>query len=110
MAIVVGVINYFNEIIEYLVRGQSFEEMLLLTERARFWLILISNTLFDQPILGHGYQMLGDDGITKHFPDLGYSISNAHNTFIQTFVGLGLIGFFLLSYHLLRVVMSLRYV
>ena len=110
MAIVVGVINYSNEIIEYLVRGQSFEEMLLLTERARFWLRLISDTLFDAPILGYGYQMLGNDGITKYFPDLEYSISNTHNTFIQTFVGLGLIGFSLLSYHLLRVVMSLRYV
>ena len=107
---VVGTAMYLNDIMEYVLRGQSYEELLLLTERGRFWTILISDTLSDSPILGYGYQMLSHDGLLKNFNDFGYSISNAHNVFIQTFSGLGLIGFSLLSYHLLRVVISLRYV
>jgi hypothetical protein len=107
---VVGTAMYLNDIMEYVLRGQSYEELLLLTERGRFWGILVSDTLFNRPFLGYGYQMLSHDGLLKSFNDYGYSISNAHNTFIQTFTGLGLIGFSLLSYHLLRVVISLRYV
>jgi len=110
IVIVVGTAMYSYDIMEYVLRGQSYEELFLLTERGRFWTILISDTLSDSPILGYGYQMLSHDGLLKNFNDFGYSISNAHNVFIQTFSGLGLIGFSLLSYHLLRVVISLRYV
>ena len=48
--------------------------------------------------------------MVKYFPERGYSISNAHNTFIQTFVGLGIVGLLLLMYHLVKVLTSLRYV
>jgi O-Antigen ligase len=86
----------------YLLREQELEDLLRLTERTRFWEALIVDTWHQNPFLGYGYQMLSENGIVKDFPNYGYSISNAHNTFVQTFVGLGLVGLMLLLYQLLK--------
>jgi DNA-binding transcriptional regulator of glucitol operon len=99
-----------DAVVELILRGQNLEELLSLTERTTFWKVLIVDTLSESPILGYGYQMMSYDGLSKNFTDLGYSRSNAHNTFIQTFVGLGLVGLMLLLYHLLKVIQCFNYV
>lgn len=105
--IIVVVSSKYETIVQYILRGQQLDDLLRLTERVRFWSYLVSDTFNESPLLGYGYQMLSTNGIIKYFPDMGYSISNAHNSFIQTFVGLGLIGLALLLYQILRTVYSL---
>jgi hypothetical protein len=100
----------FDELIEYVLRGQQIGDLIQLTERVRFWRVIIADTLTESPLLGYGYQMMSNDGISKYFADLQYSRSNAHNTFIQTFSGLGLLGTAVLFYHLFVVAKSFRYV
>ena len=99
-----------DAVVELILRNQKIEEFLSLTGRVAFWKVLIVDTLSESPILGYGYQMMSYDGLSKNFTDLGYSRSNAHNTFVQTFTGLGLVGLMLLLYHLLKVTQSFNYV
>jgi len=109
-AVLMIAIMYFDQLLAYVLRGQQVEDFIHLTERVKFWKVIIADTLTESPLFGYGYQMMSYDGVSKYFADLHYSRSNAHNTFIQTFSGLGLIGSAVLFYHLIMVGKSFRYI
>ena len=102
--------NNFNEMVQYVLRGQEQKDLFQLTERTVFWATLIDDTVSDSFLLGYGYQMLSLAGMLKYFPEQGYTISNAHNTFIQTFVGLGAIGLSLLLYSIFKAFVAFFFV
>ena len=87
--------------LEIAARGQNFQELISLSSRVTFWSELVVDTTFQRPIFGFGYQMLSEDGTTKIFSSLGgIARGNAHNTFVQTYAGLGIIGVSLLSWNI----------
>ncbi len=103
-------VDSYNELFDFILRGQDQEEFVQLTGRMAFWYSLLRDTGSERFFIGYGYQMLGQEGMVRYIPEHGYTISNAHNVFIQTFVGLGMIGLLLLIFHLVKVLISLRYV
>ena len=83
-------------------RQQNFQELIQLSSRTIFWQEIIIDTFEESPFLGYGYQMMSHDGTTKVFESLGFiARGNAHNTFVQTFSGLGVIGLALLILNIL---------
>lgn len=81
-------------IISLLERGQGLENLLSLGGRTLFWERLISEGVWSPSVLyGFGYQMLSGEG--RGSISAGVTISMAHNNFIQSFLGLGVIGLML---------------
>lgn len=98
----------FGLVVDLVKRGQTLEDLISLTTRTIFWKELIVDTTLESPFLGYGYQMMGPDGTTKVFESLGGTVrSSAHNTFIQTYAGLGVFGLIILAWNITNVL--LRY-
>lgn len=92
----------FEAAFEIFLRQQNFQELIQLSSRTIFWQEIIIDTFEESPFLGYGYQMMSHDGTTKVFESLGFiARGNAHNTFVQTFSGLGVIGLALLILNIL---------
>ena len=82
-------------ILRFFERGHGIENLTSLGGRTDVWTVIINQSQFGINILwGFGYQMLSSDGLTSSDGDI--SITMAHSNFIQTFLGLGIIGFILL--------------
>ncbi|GAB1268530.1 hypothetical protein NBRC116493_17830 [Aurantivibrio infirmus] len=103
------VLGNWEYLMKYILRGQEWGDLLNLTERVSFWVRISKDTVNESPIVGYGYQMLSSDGLYKTFDDKAYVVSNAHNTFIQTLAGLGILGLAVLLYHLVQVVSTVRF-
>jgi len=82
-----------NSLLNYLNRGQDVNTIMSLTGRTEIWSFAI-NKIFNGPISflgGHGYGVtklvLNDEGI------LPFYAYHCHNAFLETFFGVGLLGF-----------------
>ena len=78
-------------VLSYLERGHGLENLLSLGGRTLFWGGLIVEPNWTQNIIyGLGYQMLSEAGLSSTVDNL--NISMAHNNFIQSLLGLGILG------------------
>lgn len=81
-------------IVTFLERGHGLENLLSLGGRTLFWSDLVTDAPFGANIVyGFGYQMLSDKGLSAQVDIL--QVSMAHNNFIQSLLGLGLVGLFI---------------
>jgi O-antigen ligase len=88
---------FFSErIAMYLVRGESEQLITRATGRLDLWAHLLDKQFFKNMAFGSGFQMISD---TLHIYKGKHSLymPSAHNGFLQALIGLGLIGFILLS-------------
>jgi O-antigen ligase len=92
--IFVPVLMIFTQdwIVSFLERGHGTENLTSMGGRLDVWSSLINfNNMTYEIIYGYGYQMLFSSGISSEQAE--YGITMAHNNFIQSFLGLGLLGF-----------------
>jgi len=93
---------YYENIVEYFVRRESEDLIFKATGRVDLWIYLLKSQFIRNPILGYGFLMLSD--IPKEF----YSgkhilyLPSAHNAYLQALIGLGLVGFILLTIPLIN--------
>ena len=83
--------SYFVEI---MLRG-DLKSLLTLGSRSLIWSTLIENVTNEAPIFGYGYQMLSFNGSEFELVP-GIYRGMAHNSFIQTLAGLGILGLLVL--------------
>lgn len=84
-------LEHADPIARYLLRGQTQEEFSTLTGRAKLWEFSLS-IIEQQPILGHGY------GAARVLLPRGFAwAGHAHNLWVEASLGLGLVGFTLIS-------------
>jgi O-antigen ligase len=85
--------TYFNVIFEYLLRGQSANEILKLSGRLVLWKLGIV-ALMNKFLIGYGFGV-GSRTLFYQFGTVGYSetISGIHNGFLEVALGTGIIGF-----------------
>lgn len=84
-----------------LLSGRSIEEASTLTGRMYLW-NAYWNAFLESPFIGHGFAIVARIG--DQFG--GLATTNAHNGFIEAGAGLGLIGFALLLYYCIRLVLE----
>lgn len=85
----------FDQILGFLIRGQTQEQLLSLTGRLDVWGAALE-LFFYAPYLGHGYyssSMLA----WSEFVQYGKTVSNLDNVFIEVLLGTGIFGFILIS-------------
>ena len=86
---------FFYELVDLFSRGQSVEQVLALSGRLAIWERAFT-LIHDSPIFGYGYyaanQLVYQDEITY-----GLASSNLDSVFVETMLGLGLIGLFFIS-------------
>ena len=63
--------NNYNELLEFILRGQKQEDLIQLTARMFFWKSLLSDTLSDRFLIGYGYQNVRSRWDGKIFPGAG---------------------------------------
>ena len=96
--LLLGLISfYYENLVGYFVRGESEGLILKATGRVDLWIFLLKNQFLRNPIIGSGFLMLSD--IPKAFFGGKHALylPSAHNGFIQALIGLGLVGFLLLT-------------
>lgn len=85
--------TYWHEIFfKIVLKGDSIESLSTATGRFVVWTDLLNYSFPLSPILGHGYQMLGPNGILFNSPN-AFPVTMAHNSFLQALIGVGLFGF-----------------
>nr|WP_279614691.1 O-antigen ligase family protein [Sphingomicrobium astaxanthinifaciens] len=78
----------------YFERGHGSGNLVSLGGRTTIWQVMVGAARFEEDILwGYGYQMLSAQG--QAVSDGEITVTMAHNTFIQTYLGLGGIGLLL---------------
>ncbi|HXG63297.1 MAG TPA: O-antigen ligase family protein, partial [Planctomycetota bacterium] len=76
--------------VDAFVRGGEARELATLTSRLPLWADLLGQAFPEEPLLGFGFQRIW---YQEYFWSPGaYAASMAHNTFVQTLLGLGLAG------------------
>lgn len=90
----------FENILEWVSKGDSMDSMISATGRIPVWRDILFYLFPESPLIGFGFQTMGPDGIIFYSPS-GLAITMAHNSFIQTLVGMGLVGLLCLLLSLL---------
>ena len=84
---------YMNRaVVDYVLRGGSSAGLYTLGARTIIWLEIIDDVIQNRLVYGYGYQMLSEHG-SDFVMRFGVVRGHAHNTFVQSFAGLGLFGF-----------------
>ncbi|MDQ7786904.1 MAG: O-antigen ligase family protein [Thermodesulfovibrionales bacterium] len=86
---------YWASIFEFALKGDSIDSVVSLTGRLTVWKDLLQFVFPKSPLIGVGYQMMDTDGIIFKTSE-GFTITMAHNSFIQVLIGLGLFGLLIL--------------
>lgn len=86
----VGAFSFENFLVWFL-KGDSVDSMVTATGRTVIWKDILLYLFPESPFIGFGFQTMGPDGIFFHSPS-GITFTMAHNSFLQTLIGLGLIG------------------
>ncbi len=80
-----------DKLVEYTMRGQSVEEFQSLTGRSDIYRLGIARAMESMP-LGEGFCAGRAESIVEK--NVGQSIVHAHNLFIESAIGMGLLGLF----------------
>jgi len=94
--------NAVGGLFTYLSRNEQIDNLLSLTSRNIIWHGIVTDTWRNSPLIGFGYQMLSEFGISYNSQEYGFIRTNAHSTFVQTFAGLGLMGLLLLLWQIVK--------
>ncbi len=88
---------YYENLVGYFVRGESEGLILKATGRVDLWIYLLKNQFLRNPVIGSGFLMLSDIPKAFYRGKHALYLASAHNGFIQALIGLGLVGFLLLT-------------
>lgn len=89
------VILIFPLFVEAMLRGETVSEIQNFGNRSSHWAAVAKNVFRDAPLFGYGYQMLSPTGYEFELVP-GVRRGMAHNAYIQTLGGLGIVGFLLI--------------
>ena len=90
--------------------AHAFGRNLTLTGRTELWAYVLREISF-RPLLGYGYNVFFDQPEVQHYAlaALGWDIPNAHNGYLEIWLGLGIVGLaLLLVVHLGALMRALR--
>ena len=94
-----GLLAGYGILAGIIAKPSGSDELATLTGRLPFWQDLLAVAFAQEPLLGYGFQCIWREEF--FYSADAYGGTMAHNTFLQTLLGLGLVGLFLVGLQLI---------